>query len=93
MKKDALGNPVVMGNCYGYSQSTNGSSSVVIGEAVNETKTGITLRALSKLRSIYSDEGSSQKIDKQSVTVKAIHLFPVNLNDVNAEMHVAIKDL
>ena len=88
MKLDALGNPIVIGNSYGYTQSVNGISTATLGIAVRETEKGVTLRTVSKVKALYYDDPTPCDIDKNSSNVKAIHLFPVDMSTVNASKHI-----
>ncbi|MCK9576241.1 MAG: hypothetical protein WC979_02235 [Candidatus Pacearchaeota archaeon] len=79
MKYDALGNEVIIGNAYGYSVDSSGITTSTVGIATNETKTGVTLEVVKSLQGLWSDKPKNHKVDKKKVTVKAMKLFPVNL--------------
>jgi len=72
---DALGNKLIVGERYGYSQSNNGISRVVVGEYIKPNKNSVTLSI------VYSHGGYDYKQeDYQSftrkVSVRSIILFP-----------------
>lgn len=77
-KSDALGNDVILGRTYGYSQSSNGITTTVLGVAEKFTeKTGVTLKVLSALQAVYSSKPTKFEYNKERVTVKCLILFPV----------------
>ena len=77
--KDALGNDIIMGYPYGYTQSNNGYSTVVIGTALKFTPKGyVTLKPISKKGAINNDVPRELELSNL-VSVKPIHLFPVNI--------------
>lgn len=76
---DALGNPIVIGGTYGYTQSANGHSSASVGTVTQFTPKGlVSLRLISKRKALYNHLPRPCSFGK-STTVKAIHLFPVEL--------------
>ena len=83
---DALGKEIVIGATYGYSNSNNGNTRIVIGDAVNVTEKGnVSL----KVRASKSCYGNDLKEDapgawgnqKNTVSVRSCILFPVNIED------------
>lgn len=78
--RDALGNPIVIGNIYGYTGNKNGFTHIVVGKA-KSVKTKVALEVISFKRSLYNDapEDETQEHAK-TITTRAINLFPVNLN-------------
>ena len=74
---DALGNPIVPGRWYGYSTSSNGIGAVVVGVAVRETKSKVTLDVISRTRYLYGKPIEENPQDAQTVSVQSYHLFPV----------------
>lgn len=78
--KDALGNPIVIGNIYGYASNHNGFTHIVVGKAKN-VKKKVSLEVISFKRSLYNHvpEDETQEHGK-TITTRAINLFPVNLN-------------
>lgn len=76
--KDALGNEIVMGNKYGYSQSKNGFTLVRIGSASSLTQTGkVTLKNVEAKISLYDDELKTEE-HSDTLTCKPAMLFPVH---------------
>jgi hypothetical protein len=72
---DALGNKLVIGQRYGYSQSNNGITRVVVGDYVKQNKSSVTLSI------VYSHGGYDYKQEDynsftRKVSVRSIILFP-----------------
>lgn len=88
MKTDALGNPLIIGQTYGYSRVDNGITTVKIGRLVKINEQLITLEVEESKRGIYSDNLETRKIKKNTVSVKANGLFPVY-----TELLTKIKEL
>jgi hypothetical protein len=83
---DALGNPIVFGKTYGYSQSTNGRMSVTTGIALKTNKGGrITLEVLSASRSYGGGERRDKTNGANKVTVSPFILFPCPSLDEQAK--------
>lgn len=80
-KQDALGNPVVFGNKYGYSTDCSGWTQSVVGIAKKETAKYITLEVLEARRAVYSNNPELVQLDKRYVNVKAMKLFPLGDSD------------
>lgn len=79
-RKDATGNEIIIGNVYGYSQSSNGFCNISIGKALHFTKSGlVSLEVYERRRSLYNNE-PTEDLDPKSknTTCKPIMLFPVN---------------
>lgn len=81
---DALGNPVELGNKYGWSTSKNGFAQVVIGIAEKLTNNGVTLKVESGKKCLYTDDPKPLIVGsdgwegiKAKINIKGIHLFPV----------------
>lgn len=75
---DALAKPIVLGNKYGYSTSSNGIGSVVIGVATKITKTGkVTLDVESRRKFCYGKPTDAWREPADTVSVQSYHLFPV----------------
>lgn len=76
--KDAMGNPIVIGNAYGYSNRANGVVTVIVGEAVKTCDRSITLRVVSRGKAAYSDD-IKRSVDGERSTVSVVSnsLFPV----------------
>jgi hypothetical protein len=70
---DALGNKLIIGNRYGYSQSHNGITRVVVGKLVKANKSNVTIEI------IYAHDGHNYKPEsdiKKNVSVRSVILFP-----------------
>lgn len=76
-KLDALGEKIVIGRKYGFTQSGNGVYSNVIGIAVKETDTRITIEPLRVTHGAYGSLTESEGLGKKR-SVYACILFPVN---------------
>jgi hypothetical protein len=74
---DALGNPVVIGQKYGYSQQSNGSVMVVTGvvEKFNDLKA--TLKDVEERKGMWGSIENPFTFEKRKRAVNACHLFPV----------------
>jgi hypothetical protein len=77
---DALGNPIVIGNVYGYSRSQNGCNSIHIGEAIKETKTGLLTMKVLHTRTGYSNKTEPVEPPARTVSIKPVLIFPVNIH-------------
>lgn len=81
---DALGKEIIIGMTYGYSNSNNGLTRVVVGEAVNVTEKGnVSLKVIISKSSFYGnslkeDEPGAWGNQKNKVSVRSCILFPVN---------------
>jgi hypothetical protein len=76
-KKDALGNAIVFGSEYGWSNDSNGITTINIGVAVKQTpKGGITLNKVECKRALYMSEGKPYE-HRGTANVKPIKLFPI----------------
>lgn len=81
--KDALGNPVILGKFYGYSQNSNGHTNIKIGKAVKFNEKSVTLEVIAAKSAIYSDDPTDEKITRKKVSPKANMLFPVDETQIN----------
>lgn len=79
---DATGNPIVLGDYYGRSNSDNGFSEVRIGRATKVYEGRVTLRLEHTLRSLYSNPLKEQKMVSKFATYKAATIFPVDMEKV-----------
>jgi len=82
-KNDALGNPIKIGNTYGYTTDNSGYTTVTLGKAKNFTPTGrVSLNVIhteTRLRGhelIDNNNWNTAKI----VSIQSMKLFPVNLD-------------
>lgn len=79
-KNDALGNPIVMGNTYGYSLDNDGYTKVSIGVAKKFTPTSKVSLVVHTIRDTEYHYGTTlQEGLNKKVAVKPIKLFPVYL--------------
>lgn len=79
---DAIGNPVVVGNKYGYTIENNGITDIRLGVAQHFTEKGYVTLEIYKSERQYTVDGERklyEAVAKKS-TVKPIKLFPVNEN-------------
>jgi hypothetical protein len=77
-KNDALGNDIVMGQSYGYSNTTSGITRVVTGIAETITKSGkVSLIVTGVVQYVYGGSPSTTSYDKDKVAVYGCHLFPI----------------
>lgn len=77
---DALGNPIVIGGTYGYTQSSSGVSSANVGSVTRFTPKGmVSLEVTMKRVGLWNNLPKVEKIGDRpiKVTVKPIHLFPI----------------
>lgn len=84
MIQDALGNEIVIGECYGYTINQNGFTTVTVGVANNVTEKGqVTLNRFYKGRQLYNNQIDDIDREIRKVSVKPINLFPVNRSSFN----------
>lgn len=77
---DALGNPIVIGATYGYTQSVNGHSTANVGTVKRITPKGmVSLSVTMKRKGLWNCVPDVVELgDKpKNATVKPIHLFPI----------------
>jgi len=74
---DALGNPIEIGQRYGYSQQSNGHVTIVIGtvEKINELK--VTLNDVQERRGLWGEITESFSTETRRRSVNACHLFKI----------------
>jgi hypothetical protein len=74
---DALGNTIIIGQRYGYSQQSSGSVTIVIGtvEKVNELK--VTLSDVQERRGLWGEIKNPFTPETRKRSVNACHLFPI----------------
>ena len=74
---DALGNPIVIGQKYGYSQQSSGSVTVVVGtvEKINELK--VTLCDIQERRGLWGVITEQFRNETRKRSVNACHLFKI----------------
>lgn len=75
-KKDALGNDIVMGGAYGYSQNYSGLLTVKIGTAIGYTEGGrLQLKIYVSKKAIGNEPLTSTDCDNKVIAVKTGGLF------------------
>jgi hypothetical protein len=84
---DALGNPIVIGQKYGYSQQSNGSVMVVTGivEKYNDLKA--TLKDVEERKGMWGSIENPFTFEKRKRAVNACHLFPVLDAPIISSLH------
>jgi hypothetical protein len=75
---DALGKPIVIGNTYGYSQQSNGSVTIVIGEVKKVKDLKVTLENVAERRGFWGSITSDFIQEDRNRSVNACHLFPIH---------------
>lgn len=76
---DALGNPIVIGNKYGYSNNQNGITTVRLGIALKETPSGLlSLEVYSSKTALYNDPVREVTQSSSKVAIKANMVFPIH---------------
>jgi hypothetical protein len=77
--KDALNEDVILDKVYGYSQSVNGFTTIVIGKVIKILSKSVTLQVITKKRSLWGDELKEEETQENSkVNIKTPILFPVS---------------
>lgn len=74
---DALGNPIEIGQRYGYSQQSSGFVTIVVGtvERINELK--VTLNNVQERRGIWGKITELFSTETRKRSVNACHLFKI----------------
>ena len=73
---DALGQPIVLGNFYGYSRNESGWSHVIIGRAFKTTDNGkVHLIDCTMKKWLYGKE--TVPSESINVTIRAFMVFPI----------------
>jgi hypothetical protein len=86
--KDATDQPIVIGNAYGYTTTSNGwaVAVVVIGrvrkcrekdQEMRGSKELVTMDVIRRKTFLYGKESEHQKNTSKTVTISPFHLFPV----------------
>lgn len=74
---DAIGDPIVLGNMYGYSTTSGGWARTVLGEAVGITPTGrVTLRVVRRTAFLYGEQ-STYNPGGDKVSMRSHMMFPI----------------
>jgi hypothetical protein len=74
---DALGNPIVIGNTYGYSQQQNGSVTIVIGTAEKAKDLKVTIGNAKSRSGVWGSISNDFTSETRKRSVNACHLFPI----------------
>ena len=74
---DALGDPIVLGNSYGYTTSKGGVQNVCLGIAKKITKTGVTMDLYSRTKFYYGQKSIYPTESNRPTNVSSHLLFPV----------------
>ena len=74
---DALGNKIVIGNRYGFATSKNGITRVVVGTAVNMTKTRVSIKVDMVTSHLYGGEAKIVS-STETISAHACKMFPVS---------------
>lgn len=77
--KDALANPLVIGNTYGYSVASSGRTSTVVGTLKSIGDSLATLDIIQRKHFLYGQEHTLYGSDAKTVSVQSCKLFPVTL--------------
>lgn len=78
---DAIGNPIVIGNTYGYSTNSNGFTKVTIGVATKINGNKVSIKPTLVKERLY--DGKPKVLDKtNTVSVQGMILFPIHSIDV-----------
>lgn len=81
---DALGQKIVIGQRYGYSQSSNGYTYVKVGIATKQHTNGkTTLRVEQSKKSLYEHPLLDNPISSKTITCKSAGLFPVEFTSAD----------
>lgn len=81
---DALGNPVRLGQAYGYTQTNSGFTHVRIGIATKILPGSVSLTPTHVFLASYGNaEDRELSVDTRKVNVRSINVFPVDLATVN----------
>jgi hypothetical protein len=75
--KDALGNDLVIGQTYGYSQKDQGHVHIVTGVLEKVSKTRATLVNVKERRGVYGEIKTPFTEETRKRSVNAVMLFPI----------------
>ncbi len=78
--KDALGNDIIIGATYGYSQSKNGHVHIVTGTVDKFSENKVTLGNVHERRGLYGEIKHPFTPETRKRSVYAVILFPVHTN-------------
>lgn len=72
---DALGNEMILGEYYGYSNRANGIVTINIGKAIKFNKKAVTLEIVKRATSIYGDKPTRSKTETKKMAFSSNSLF------------------
>jgi hypothetical protein len=75
--KDALGNPIVISQRYGYSRNENGFTYVRVGKVTKINEKSVTMEVEISKRALYNGELEEEKLTNSKISIKSNMLFPV----------------
>lgn len=75
---DALGNPIIIGNRYGYTDLHNGIVKVATGIATEIKEQTVTLTEVQTVKGVFGVIKDSFEPSKQNRHVYGCKLFPIN---------------
>ena len=75
--KDALGNEIILGGTYGYSQTSNGHVHIVKGTAEKFTESKVTLGNIQERRGLYGEIEKPFTAETRRRSVYGVMLFPI----------------
>ncbi len=88
---DAIGNPIIIGNTYGYATNSDGFTQVTIGTVTKINESKATVKPILVKRSLYC--GEPKTLDKSKlVSVQGMILFPVKVMDAVQEISNILKN-
>ena len=80
---DALGNEIIIGQRYGYSQQSSGSVTIVTGIAEKVKDLKVTLCDVQERRGLWGKIENPFSPESRKRSVNACHLFPLPLININ----------
>ena len=82
--KDALGNDLIHGNCYGYARTDNGFNIVIIGTLEKITEKRAILKNIKYLKSVYNTQPEPDPTVDMPIrsAVKPFLCFPVDEKNI-----------
>jgi hypothetical protein len=72
---DAMGNPIILGAIYGYSQNSNGHTTASVGYARKINEKSISIEVIRKFSSSYTDRPKEHSGPHRGIATKANMLF------------------
>jgi hypothetical protein len=74
---DALGNEIIIGQRYGYSQQSSGSVTIVTGIAEKVKDLKVTLSDVQERKGLWGKIENPFSLESRKRSVNACHLFPL----------------